>query len=177
MNHTDGPQRISDVTVKLLDQLLNVIEQLNNEEYSRPLPIFNGSSIGKHFRHIHDFYACMINCATKGVIDYCERTRDENLETIPQMIVDRFHKMKGEIKELNEGQQVEVFGDFEFDDGSRPNAHSSVAREMLYAYDHGVHHLAIIKLGLRAEFPHIQIDESMGVAASTLRYASRHSLS
>ena len=177
MNHADAPRYISEVTVQLLDQLLNVIKQMDGEEYSRPLPIFNGSSIGKHFRHIHDFYACMIECAPKGIIDYCARRRDVNLETMPQMIIERFEQIKEDIKLLDEGKEVEVFGDFEFNDGSRPNAQSSIGREMLYAYDHGVHHLAIIKLGIRAGFPNVNIDESMGVAASTIRYAKRHTQS
>ncbi len=166
---------ISEVTEQLIDQLINVIGQMDSKGYSKPLPIFNGSSIGKHFRHIHDFYASLINCSSSGVIDYCKRKRDADLETIPQIIIQRFEEIKNEISRLNEDKEVEVHGDFEFSDGSRPNALSSLGREMLYTYDHGVHHLAIIKLGLRAEFPDIQIDESMGVAASTLRYAHSHS--
>jgi hypothetical protein len=54
--------------------------------------------------------------------------------------------------------------------GTRPMATSSIGRELLYAYDHAVHHLAIIKLGIKAEIPDVEIDSNIGVAASTLRH-------
>jgi hypothetical protein len=36
-------------------------------------------------------------------------------------------------------------------------------------YDHAVHHLAIIKIGIRCSFPQWIIDRDLGVSPSTLK--------
>jgi len=86
------------------------------------------------------------------------------------MIIECFENIKVQIRELDELQTVNVYGDIEYADHTRPICKSSIGRELLYAYDHAVHHLAIVKLGIHAEFPGIELDDSMGVASSTLRY-------
>tara|TARA_Y100000385_G_scaffold291312_1_gene368523 strand:+ start:5519 stop:6025 length:507 start_codon:yes stop_codon:yes gene_type:complete len=165
---------ISKATANILDQLIDVIQQLSVDEYIRPLNIYNGSTIGKHFRHIHDFYACLINGNREKCVDYCKRERAENLELTPSSIIESFNDLKKKVRELDPSETVEVYGDFEFENGHRPVSQSSFGREMLYAYDHAVHHLAIIKLGIRAEFPDVIIENDIGVAASTLRHQLIH---
>ena len=39
----------------------------------------------------------------------------------------------------------------------------------MFAYDHALHHLAIIKMGLLSAFPQIKVDENMGVSPATLK--------
>ena len=46
---------------------------------------------------------------------------------------------------------------------------SSVGRELGFAAHHAIHHLAMIKIGLRCHFPHIQIDRDLGVSPSTIK--------
>ena len=162
-------------TSQIIDQLIGVINQLSANEYMKPLKVYNGSTIGKHFRHIYDFYACLIDGCGKGTIDYCNRKRVELLENNPKTIVGCFEEIKKEIHDLDMNEALEVYGDFQFDNGERPISQSSVGRELLYAYDHAVHHLAIVKMGIRSELPNIKIDNTIGIAASTLRHLNSHS--
>ena len=161
---------ISKATSSILDQLIDVIKQMSSEDYIRPLEIYNGSTIGKHFRHIHDFYSCLIQGSRIGCIDYCQRDRNEALELQPEEISMSFSNMKEDIASLDTSKDIDIYGDFEYMNGTRPMATSSIGRELLYAYDHAVHHLAIIKLGIKAEIPDVEIDSNIGVAASTLRH-------
>ena len=48
-------------------------------------------------------------------------------------------------------------------------SNSSVMREVVYTLDHTVHHLAIIKIAIQVELNHIELDQNMGIAPSTLR--------
>ena len=55
-------------------------------------------------------------------------------------------------------------------DDERPVYISSMGRELQYAFDHAIHHLAIIRMGLETHFPEIPVDKDLGVAPSTLKF-------
>jgi hypothetical protein len=70
---------------------------------------------------------------------------------------------------------LKVVADFSTNkDSFRPQVDSSVGRELMYAFDHAIHHIAIIKIGIKAAFPQIQIPQEIGVAPSTIRYHSHN---
>jgi hypothetical protein len=43
-------------------------------------------------------------------------------------------------------------------------------RELAYNIEHAVHHMAIVKIGVREVAPYITLDKDFGVAASTIRH-------
>jgi hypothetical protein len=43
-------------------------------------------------------------------------------------------------------------------------------RELTYNIEHAIHHMAIMKIGVREIAPYIPLDENFGVAVSTVRY-------
>jgi hypothetical protein len=43
-------------------------------------------------------------------------------------------------------------------------------RELVYNIEHAVHHMAIIKIGVREVAPQIVLPHDFGIAASTIRY-------
>ena len=165
---------ISKTTSDILDQLIDVIRQIDSKDYSRPLGLYNGSTLGKHFRHIHDFYACLVHGSKIQNVDYCKRQRVERLEIDPNSIISSLEALRSELSALDPAIAVKVYSDFEDEEGNRCISQSTIGREMLYAYDHAVHHLAIIKLGIKAECPNIEINDTIGVAASTLRHQLSH---
>lgn len=163
MNCTQG-------TAIIIEQISDLLDRINSDTYAKPLHLFNGSSIGQHFRHIVDFYGCLSRCAD-GRVDYARRQRDTRVETEPGYAVEVLQGYFEKIKGLNEADQVEVVADFSSDvNEERPVVHSSIARELMYAYDHAVHHLAIIKMGLKATSPTFEVDKNLGVAPSTVKH-------
>ncbi|HHM20683.1 MAG TPA: DinB family protein [Bacteroidetes bacterium] len=155
----------------IIEQIIEVLEKLTEEQYGRPLPLFNGSSIGQHFRHIYDFYHCLCKAAPDGRIDYADRERDALIETSPVYAARAFHEIGRSCTKLTEEDSVEVLADFSADFNTpRPLIHSTIARELMYAYDHAVHHLAIIKMGLKTGCPDVRIGQQVGVAPSTIKH-------
>ncbi|MBK7410731.1 MAG: hypothetical protein IPJ40_23365 [Saprospirales bacterium] len=58
------------------------------------------------------------------------------------------------MKALDENAALPVQADFiPEEEAPRPTVQSSVGRELMYAFDHAVHHLAIVKMGLRQAQP------------------------
>ena len=65
-----------------LGELNGVMGQLDEEQFSRSLPIFSGSTIGMHARHIVEFYQCLLEqSADNQRVNYDNRSRDLLLQT------------------------------------------------------------------------------------------------
>ncbi|NBP71028.1 MAG: hypothetical protein EBU52_20110, partial [Cytophagia bacterium] len=47
---------------------------------------------------------------------------------------------------------------------------SNFMRELVYNIEHAVHHMAIMKIGIKEVAPYIQLPFDFGVAASTIRH-------
>jgi uncharacterized damage-inducible protein DinB len=158
-------------TALILRQMGTLLKRIPLAEYQQPIPLFNGASIGQHVRHILDFYQCLLRDCSTRPIDYARRDRDPRLETDPECALAKLDEVVQALSFLQETEKVKVVAEFSSEASSgRPVVTSSVARELMYAYDHAIHHLAIIKMGLKTEFPHIEVSNNLGVAPSTLKW-------
>jgi hypothetical protein len=158
-------------TEYIIQQMLGVLEGIPAGIYQQPLDLFNGSSIGQHFRHILDFWSCLLRDVDKGAIDYGDRDRHQVLEQQPREAIRQLHLIQHQIGLLEETQKVKIFAEFvPEEEVSRPLVYSTVGRELMFAHDHAVHHLAIIKMGIRAAYPQFSINENLGVAPSTVKF-------
>ncbi|MFN7116147.1 MAG: hypothetical protein ACK4TA_05070 [Saprospiraceae bacterium] len=152
--------------------MTHLLNQLNNEMYAQPLDIFKGSSIGQHFRHILDFYLCLIKGIQEGMVDYARRDRNPLVESDVNFTKSVFEEVAQTIEAFSEEQPLQVLGDFSDKEVTRPYLLSSIGRELMYAYDHAVHHLAMIKIGIAVAAPDLVIDQNIGVAPSTIKHRS-----
>ena len=160
--------------ISLIDTIVDTISAIDTDQYNQPLEIYNGSTFGKHFRHIHDFFHCLVHQCPDKEIDYCHRCREERIEKEKPYSIEAFRALQKDLEGLDENQIISVKADFEVRAGQRPVVKTSIGREIMYAYDHAVHHLAIVKIGLNAHCPKVHLDQNIGVAASTIRHQSAH---
>lgn len=154
--------------LSLLDQVDLVLAQLDPQDYRRPLPEYEGTSLGQHFRHILEFFHCLEKGAADGIIDYAARERNLLYEDNPRLAAEAFQRFAASLSRFDCAQTVQVRAEFGSD--KRPEYGSTIGRELLFVYDHAIHHLAIIKIGLRCSFPNIQTDRDLGVSPSTIKY-------
>ncbi len=157
-------------TDKITSDIIQLLGKLDNTSYKQPLEIFNGSSLGQHFRHILDFYNCLVRDEAKGLIDYASRERDPKVEVDTAVASAAFLNISAKVHQMDIEQTIQVKADFSEIIDKKPVVQSSLGRELMFAYDHALHHLAMIKIGLQTNFPHICIDEKLGVAPSTLKF-------
>lgn len=164
MNCKEGVRQIAGQIVELLDGI-------ERPDYARPLNVFNGSTLGQHFRHILEFYRCLLDGVEEGLIDYAGRRRDPRIEQDPRHAQIAFQDIMQAISRLDEEKTVLTKADFSSAEGdARPLVRSSVGRELMFAYDHAVHHLALIEIGLRLGVSKAKVDPNLGVAPSTVKY-------
>jgi hypothetical protein len=156
-------------------QIQGILDQLSDKQYALNLDIFNGSSVGMHIRHIFDFYDCIVNGCNCDSIDYNQRERNPNIEQNRVSAISAFTQLASIAKGLNDANTINVVTDFSIDENEqRPSVTSSIGRELMYAYDHAVHHLAIIKMGIKSSFPEVVLDSHIGIAPSTIKYQSKN---
>jgi len=158
-------------TTYISQQMIDLLRNLDNGTYAKPLPVFNQSSVGQHFRHIIDFYNCLLHGCGCHVVDYCKRERNPLVETDSQTAISVITDINKRVQLIDESILIDVKSDFSPEnEEDRVIIQSSMGRELMYAYDHALHHLALIKIGLQVHFPEIKVDENLGVAPSTIKY-------
>ena len=160
-------------TILIAAQMAGLLERLDETVFTRPLPLFHGSTIGQHFRHILEFYTCLFDGVLGARVDYGSRRRNPALSENPRAALAVLDYVADTVKKQDEHQWLNVESEFSDDclpHIARPVYMSSMGRELQYAFDHAVHHLAIIRMGLELYFPQIPVDEDLGVAPSTLKY-------
>ena len=154
------------VSQNILVQLSAVLNKITEEEYKSPLGVFSGASVSQHVRHILEFYICLIN-STGNCVNYDDRKRDLRLEQDLSFTKSSIQEISKAIEAFTEDKEIELQAKF----GTTTHViKSSLNRELLYAIEHGVHHMAILKMGILINFPHVKIAEDFGVAESTIQY-------
>ncbi|MCB0534160.1 MAG: hypothetical protein KDD14_18295, partial [Saprospiraceae bacterium] len=130
----------------IIQQINQVIKQLIAEDYQRQLAEFEGNTLGQHFRHILEFFQCLEDGVKSGTVDYAARNRNPTYESRPDIATAAFEAFAHALPTFD--MQAPVLVRAEFGSDERPCYESTVGRELLFVYDHAIHHLAIIKIGL-----------------------------
>ncbi|TNE66635.1 MAG: hypothetical protein EP344_02320 [Bacteroidetes bacterium] len=156
---------------EIVQQIKRVIVQMPPESYQKPLTEFDGNTLGQHFRHILEFYQCLEASVNSGIVDYAARERNPVFETNPVIAAAAFEAIAHRLPKFDLNLPVQVRAEFGSDD--RPCYDSTLGRELLFVYDHAIHHLAIIKIGLSCQFPEIQVEKDLGVSPSTIKSRSK----
>ena len=154
----------------ILSQLATVVEQIEEKDFSLPCPSLGNSSIGQHLRHTLEFFLCLESGCNDGLVNYDKRSHDKIMESDKHIALSTINRIKGCIAD-----KVEDFT-FILEVGYERNSEESVRmqtnyfRELTYNIEHAVHHMAIMKIGIREIAPYISLPLDFGVAASTIRY-------
>lgn len=152
------------------DQIHYLLDSLSDETYTRNLEILGNVSISKHLRHVYEFYQLVSDASIYGSLDYSLRQRNIEFENSIEIAKSRLKMIFDKLSSADINQEIKVLNE-EVDGLSTTEHKSSMGREMMYAFDHAIHHLAIIKIG--ALSMHIQLPPTFGVAPSTLKYQNQ----
>ena len=161
--------KLKAVAIDLMGQLVSVVEKMEDQEYSQALEILNQATIGKHIRHVVEFCECMEKAQSTGQISYDKRLHERRLEEDRQYVLERIENHIQWLNQTNENFPITLEVEYPYSDVCE-NIQSNFIRELAYNIEHIVHHMAIIKIGLKREFSHIELQEGFGVAQSTRAY-------
>ena len=162
-------------TESVLYQLTDAINQLEHGDYKKPLENLSHSSIGQHVRHIIEFYQCMMNGYEKSVINYDRRVRDKMIEESREFAVQCIHKILFDIKSIEMNKSLSLEVSYEQDkETSSLLLSTTFERELVYNIEHAIHHMALIKIGMKELNPELVLPKEFGVAASTIKHQQQN---
>jgi hypothetical protein len=156
-------------SLRTLHALEVLLEQLTEREYTQPLQVLSASSIGKHVRHILEFYECLFQGLSTGVVDYDARQRDLRLETDKAFSLATIQALHHQIQTTTHDVSLQLQVHLE-DSDSLIAIPTTLYRELVYNSEHCIHHLALIRIAVETSFPDTTLPSSFGVAYSTVRY-------
>lgn len=159
----------------ILEQLLDYINLLDQELYTKQSKIFPAGTPGKHIRHTLDHFRASIMTPPGQIIDYDHRERGVSVEQCTQAARTEIAQLRsalGEMSEvkLNTEMTTQVMCSC---DGQCAQLGTTRAREIFFALHHAIHHNAILK-AIAAEFG-ITLPEGFGTAPSTINFEQSES--
>lgn len=154
---------------KAINQLLSIqsiLSQINEEDYKTSLKTLKGATIGKHIRHIAEFYQCLL-FNSDNLINYDARKRNILLEENVKYAEDIITEIMDKIQKIETNSRIILVSNYHH---QTINIETSLYRELIYNIEHTVHHLAIISIAIPIHFDYINFSQSFGYADSTIQY-------
>ena len=159
-----------------LNQVGEVIDQIKTADFVQPIEAFNGSSIGQHFRHTLEFFQCLMAGYETGVISYDKRDHDSNIESDKDLALEIVKRTKSFISNCNINKPIQLEVNYSSDADHDVIVGSNMAREITYNIEHAIHHMALIKIGIKEACPYVILPPGFGIAVSTLKYRKQQSI-
>lgn len=151
-----------------LSSLRILLEELEDEHFTRSIAHLGDASIGGHSRHILELIECTLKGYSSGTVDYINRSRNLLLESDRLLAISLLIDLKSRIC-LPDKNLTLLVEDLEEARGSTVD--TTYFREMVYNTEHCIHHLALIKVAL-IEMEKKDVQADFGMAYSTLKYRS-----
>ena len=161
-------QVIQQSNISNLISIRDFLLQLKQKDYNTTIGA-EKSTIGQHIRHILEFYTCLLNSIK--TVSYDLRDRDFLLEKDPKKALQVCDTIIQKLESNHSDYTLKVVYQQSF--ATECCVTSSFSRELVYCFDHTVHHLAIIKPTIKAKLPHIKLPEHFGIAPSTVAYLEK----
>ncbi len=155
----------------VLHQGCALLDNVDDESYSRKEEGPWGSSIGAHYRHILDHFLCLIEGLWDGEINYDQRGRSREIETSIQaarIATNNLIEALAAIPRDVLKQECTVIYSIGYDNNEALPVGSVVARELMFCVGHAIHHYAIMKLLCSTRS--VALPCEFGIAPSTLKY-------
>ena len=153
----------------ILEQLADLVRQIRSQDFVKPAETLSHSTIGQHLRHTLEFFLCFEHGYEQGIINYDKRAHDKLIETDKYMALSAIERIRIFVNNLSEKSlRLEVGYDIRNEDFL--SIDTTATRELVYNIEHAVHHMAIMKIGIREIASYISLASDFGIAASTIRY-------
>jgi uncharacterized damage-inducible protein DinB len=157
-------------SLTIINQLIDLCNQLGDDEFAASLELLNGNTLGKHIRHVVEFFVLLIEGYRDGIINYDKRQHSELLESRVDLMKGKLVEIRDNVQNLQLGKELVLEVSYDTNDPEGVKLKSSIDRELAYNIEHAIHHMAIIKIAVQTLFPRISLSEHFGIAYSTIRY-------
>lgn len=156
-----------------LMEIKSLLKQIEKQQYSSPLTLLSGSSIGQHVRHILEFYLCLLSAKETGTVNYDLRKRNLTLETDSEFAQNQIDFILQSIEKNEIPTNLTLEANYTNTEGLPDSISTTYQRELSYCLEHSIHHQALIKVGLKELDIENIINTNFGVAPATIRHKNQ----
>lgn len=157
----------------VLGQVIDVVDGLDDEQYTRkPIGPFE-SSIGGQVRHCVDHFQALFPSAASGRLDYDKRERGTDVETDRSSALDVLNDIDRRLCDLHGApldRPIELTV-MVLSDAEPVRVPSSLGREMAFVLSHTIHHNAMI--AAMAKLQDAPVPDRFGYAPSTIAFLDK----
>ena len=153
--------------IKQLLSVQSILSQINEEDYKTSLTTLKGVSVGKHIRHVVEFYECLLFNNFDNIVNYDTRKRNLLLEENVKYAEDFITEIIDALGVIDSNSRILLVSKYQ---DQNVSMESSIYREITYNIEHTVHHLAIISIAIPIHFDYINLSANFGYADSTIQY-------
>ena len=157
-------------SITILRQLSEIVQQLDEKDFSRPSEALGNATVGQHLRHTLEFFLCLECGLEQGIINYDERAHDQIIETDKFVALSIIFRIESFVKNPRADRSLKLEVGYHRDNNECVVVETNYQRELVYNIEHAVHHMAIMKIGIREVAPYVIIPKDFGIAVSSLRY-------
>ncbi|MDI5895717.1 MAG: DinB family protein [Flavobacterium sp.] len=150
-----------------LNELIDLLNQLSQKEYSNSCTELSNATIGEHTRHIIEMFQCLENQYDLGIVNYDKRERNTRIQTDTAFAIENIVLIQQNLDKKNKNIEL-----LQIIDGEEIRIESNYFRELLYNLEHCIHHQALIKVAI-LQCETVIIDANFGVARSTIEYRNQ----
>jgi uncharacterized damage-inducible protein DinB len=157
----------------IFSQIIDTLEQITDKDFTTPSPALGHVTIGQHLRHTLEFFICLQQGFEKGCVNYDKRKHDRAIETDKSLALKTISKIREFINEQTTDASLKLEVGYNTHHDECITIESNFYRELAYNIEHMVHHMAIIKIGIREVAGYVVLPPNFGVAVSTIRYQEK----
>jgi len=157
--------------LEVLEQGRLYLKSVTEEDYVEIITPNFISSAGSHIRHIIDHYQSIISGIESGVIDYDLRLRGSKIEEKPQLAIEKLDGIAQWMKNLSNddlNRTIALSTEVSTTNKEVQVVQTTIARELIFAGSHAVHHYAMIAQITFAQTT--TANTTFGVAPATATY-------
>ncbi len=154
----------------ILTQLADVVNQITEEDFRKPSTALSRSTVGQHLRHTLEFFICLEQGYELGIVNYDKRIHNKAMENDKHIALHTISQIQDFVITNQGDKALKLEVGYEPDNEECVTVETNYLRELTYNIEHAVHHMAIMKIGIREVADYVKLPAGFGVAVSTLRY-------
>lgn len=165
--------KLTTACCNILSQLTGLVEQITPDDFATPVATLGNSTIGQHLRHTLEFFICLENGFENGVVNYDKRQHDKLIESDKFIALSALAKIRNFVEAQQTDRPLKLEVGYDLKEENYAVVHTNFTRELVYNIEHAVHHMAIMKIGIREAAPYVVLPADFGIAASTIRHQAK----
>lgn len=157
--------------LEILEQGQNYLKLVSKPVYTAIISPNFMSCSGSHMRHIIDHYLAIISGFPAGIINYDLRLRGDPIEDHPELAMKKLTEISQWLQQLSEqdiNKTLLLSTEVSIINKKVQTVQTTLARELVFAASHAVHHYAMI--GQISCAQNILLDPTFGLAPATATF-------